>query len=440
MSTDANVPTSALPESQPEQLQPQLPEAAGTPGPVEPTEPAGPPPISQTAIESAVAGGTLAYPPGAYPQIGYPPAGFPPPPPPPPLPRRRRRPPTWSLIAGGVAVAGLVAGLLVWAPWIPSPQAPTALQVSSTSATTAFVSWAAPKGGATPSRYDILRDGKQMGTVPGSVTSWTDSGLSLGSKYYYEVITEGNGEKSAPTVRAGVTTMVPPPAVVTETGASYTTVTLHWTPPQNAPTPDTYTVYDTSGGQTVVDTISGARDTYTVTQLVPGDDYSFAVSASWGNKVSGLSIVADAPPLAAPMTGDTGVDYRVTSIEPGSTGLKVGDTWESNWTLTPNCTETRCTLVNNGSVIAGRGKFTMTLVPTKGGYQGQAANVKNWYSCGGVQGTLTVTLNLHPASGGITNGSWTSWSGKMTLAAPYQAVGSGYCPAGEWTIAVSNAS
>jgi Fibronectin type III domain len=143
--------------------------------------------------------------------------------PPPPVPSsaevgRRRRPPLWALLAGGVALVGLVVGLLVWAPWSPRPQAPTAVHVSSPTATTALVSWAAPKGGATPDQYDIMRDGKEQGIVPGSRTSWTDTGLAPGGKYSYTVITVGNGQKSGPSATTPVTTITPPPVVTVTRG------------------------------------------------------------------------------------------------------------------------------------------------------------------------------------------------------------------------------
>ncbi len=61
-----------------------------------------------------------------------------------------------------------------------------------------------------------------------------------------------------------------------------TTVTLHWSPPPNAPVPDRYTIWDTSRGKEVLDTVDSSQTSYTVTQLTAGDDYSFPVAAAWG--------------------------------------------------------------------------------------------------------------------------------------------------------------
>jgi hypothetical protein len=342
------------------------------------------------------------------------------------------------LIAGGAALVGLAAGLLVWAPWNPPPQTPTALRVSSPTATTALVSWTAPKGGASPSRYDIFRDGKQFATVPGARTSWTDTGLAVGSKHSYAVITEGNGQKSAPTARVEVTTIVPAPVAVTKAGANYTTVKLRWSPPPNAPTPDSYLIEDMSVGQPVeVGSVTGTVTSYTATELVPGDDYSFAVAAIWGAAKSGLSTTVDAPPMSPPLSGDVPVNLRVTTIETGSTGLKVGDTFEADWNVTANCAETSCTLTDKGSLDGSASPFTMKMSPSKGGYQGQAHNVQ-FGTCIGVKSFVTVTLHLYPDSGGVTNGAWTSWNGELTLAAAYQAEGNFYCPAGDWAMAVTN--
>jgi hypothetical protein len=200
-----------------------------------------------------------------------------------------------------------------------------AVHVSSPTATTALVSWTAPKGGATPAQYDIMRDGKEQGTVPGSQTSWTDTGLAPGSKYSYMVITVGNGQKSAPSATTSVTTITPPPADVTSTGQTYTTVTLHWSPPPNAPTPDTYTIHNTStaNGNDELDTVGGSQTSCTITKLIPGDQYTFAVSAMWGTAESALSQV-NASPLTVPLSGSVPVNLKVTHTLPQSTGLVGG--------------------------------------------------------------------------------------------------------------------
>jgi hypothetical protein len=361
---------------------------------------------------------------------------LPPPVAPPAGAGRRRRPPLWALIAGGAALTGLVVGLVIWAPWNPPPQAPAAVRVSSPTATTALVSWTAPKGGAKPDQYNVLRDGKEQGSVPGSRTSWTDAGLTPGSKHSYTVITLGNGQKSAPSAPISVTTITPAPVDVRAAHPTYTTVTLHWSPPPNAPVPDKYTIWNTSRGKEVLDTVDSSQTSYTVTQLTAGDDYSFAVTAAWGQAHSALSRDVDAPPLSPPLSGSVPVSFRVTAILPQSTGLTVGDNWTDNWNFSASC-QTTCTLTDKGSLVSDVGQFTVKLTPANGGYQGQATGVQ-FSHCGDVNSYVTVTVQIYPNSGGVSNGAWTFWHGTMTLAYPGQTLSDGSCAGGEWDVALAS--
>jgi len=443
MSDDTSAPIPALPP-QPQQPPPAIPPQPGPP-PMPWPQPAWqqgfspqPPPQQQPEREGWQVPSTQSI----APQPGLPPPPVPPPPvPPPPVPPsagvgRRRRPPLWALIVGGVALVGLVVGLLVWAPWNPPPQAPTAVRVASPTATTALVSWTAPKGGATPDQYNILRDGKEQGIVLGSQTSWTDTGLTPGSKHSYTVITVGNGQKSAPTATTSVTTITPPPVDVTATDQTYTTVTLHWSPSPNAPVPDSYTIYDTSNGKYVLDSVDGSQTSYTVTQLTPGIDYSFAVTATWGPAVSALSRDLVAPPLSVPLSGSVPVTLKVTRILPGSTGITVGETLPDNWTFSASCQAATCTLTDKESLISNLSQFTAKLTPANGGYQGQATHVQ-FSHCGGVDSYNTFIVRIYPDSGGVSDGAWTSWHGTLTIVTPDQSVAAGTCAGGDWDLTLT---
>ena len=427
MTDDTSAPISGLPP-QPQQPPPAIPSPAI---PVQPqAEPHPQAKPQQDAWQVPPTQSIILQP-------GFPAPPFPTPPvPPPPGAGRRRRPPLWALIASGVALAGLVAGLLVWAPWSPPPQAPTAVRVSSPTATTALVSWTAPKGGAKPDQYNIMRDGKEQGIVPGSHTSWTDTDLAPGSKHSYTVITVGNGQQSGLSVKTSVTTITPAPVGVTATDKTYTTVTLHWSPPPNAPTPDQYTIYDTSTSKDALDSVGNSQTSYTVTRLVPGDDYSFAVTASWETVESTLSLDLNAPPLSKPLSGAVPVHLKVTKILSGSKGLTVGQTWSDDWSFSANCPATSCTLTDKGSLISDVAPFTVKLKPVNGIYTGQATHVQ-FSHCGGVNSYETVIVRIAPNRGGVSNGAWTAWHGTMTLSYPGQTVGNGFCSAGDWDLTLT---
>jgi hypothetical protein len=330
-------------------------------------------------------------------------------------------------------VAGLVAGLLVWAPWSPPPQQPTAVRVTSPTATTALVQWAAPKGGAAPAQYNILRDGKEQGIVPASQTSWRDTGLAPGSRHTYSVETVGNGQQSAPTATETLTTITPPPVNVTATDVTHTTVTLHWTPSPDAPTPDAYHVYDTSTGQTLLASEAAGQTSYTVTKLNPGDSDTFAVTATWGTAVSALSQVANVQPLDVPLDGPVPVTLKFTKIPAGSTGVNVGLTGDTTWTFTSNCQAASCTLTDKGNLTSGVGAFTAKLTPDGAGYKGTATHVE-FSHCAGANTFNKAVIQIDPNTGGVHNGAWGGWHGTMVIESPMQTVGSEFCDAGNWDL------
>ena len=165
--------------------------------------------------------------------------GWPPAEPAPPRPKRWRVRPRWAFAAGGVAVVALIAGLLVWQPWNPPPNSPTAIHVVSLTATSADVSWTVPKGGAKPDHYIIFRDDKQAGEVPASQTSWTDSGLAPGSSHKYTVEAAAGGQQSGQSVKVAVTTITPPPVKLAVSSVTYTSEVLTWSASSLGPGPTT---------------------------------------------------------------------------------------------------------------------------------------------------------------------------------------------------------
>ena len=362
---------------------------------------------------------------------GWPPAQ-PPTMPPPSQAGRRRRP---LMIAGGVALVGLVVGLVIWQPWNPPPNPPTAVSLQSPTATTVVVSWTAPKGGATPDKYLILRDGNQAGSVPASQASWTDTGLTPGSKHQYEVVTHGGGQRSGPTKDLGVTTLTPPPVSLAVTKSTYTTVSLHWTASPKAPAPDGYTIYQ---GGSQIGTTPGSATSDTVSSLSPGGSYQFTVTEHWGGVASTQSSALTATTLSAPLSGSVPVNLKVTSIPSGSTGLTDGQTWSDTWRFTADCSPSSCTLTSNAEVAPnnlGATTFTVKLSPSGGGYQG--TTTAHFSHCGSVQDKDTVSMQISP-KGSISNGGWTAWSGTLLISAPYtQPTSSTYCPSQSWGLGLT---
>ena len=132
-------------------------------------------------------------------------------PPPSGPPRSGRRRKTWIIALSAVVVAGLVVGLIIWAPWHQVPVAPAAVHAQSPTATVVLVSWTPSQGGTTVDHYLILRDGKQVGSVSGSQMSYTDSGLAPGTVHEYTIVATSGTQRSSPSEAIEVTTLAPSP-------------------------------------------------------------------------------------------------------------------------------------------------------------------------------------------------------------------------------------
>jgi hypothetical protein len=133
---------------------------------------------------------------------GVPPAGVP--------PRRRWRWAVFALVAVMV-VAGLAAGLVIWAPWTPPPVLrPAGLVAGHGTANSITFRWARPATGPPPDKYLILSDGRAAGSVAGTVTSYRQAGLTPASSYQYRVVAIRGGKRSPQSAPLAVSTLIPP--------------------------------------------------------------------------------------------------------------------------------------------------------------------------------------------------------------------------------------
>jgi fibronectin type III domain protein len=110
-----------------------------------------------------------------------------------------------------LVVAGLAAGLVVWAPWTPPPVLrPAGLVAGPATANSITFGWAPPAVGPLPDRYLILSDGRAAGTVPGTVTSYRKAGLNPASTYEYRVVAIRGGKRSPQSASLAASTLTPP--------------------------------------------------------------------------------------------------------------------------------------------------------------------------------------------------------------------------------------
>ena len=364
---------------------------------------------------------------------------WPAPPPPSGPTRSGRRRKTWIIALSAAVVVGLAVGLFVWAPWHKVPIAPEAVSAKSPTATAVLVSWTPSQGGATVDHYLILRDGKQVGSVPASQRSYTDNGLAPGTVHRYTIIAASGSQRSSPSEAIRVTTLAPSPVGLAVGQKTWTTVNFHWSPSPKGPVPSEFVIYGGGSSRTSIAVVPGTINSYTVTGLTPGSAYQYQVAAKWGDQQSDLTPALATATLSPPLQGDVPVHVTTTSTPGAGASLSVGQKWSDTWKFSSNCTGNKCTLATDAEFAApgfAAQPFTMTLTSSGSGYAGSTkAEVTK---CGSVNAKNTVTLRITPNQGAVSNGAWTAWSGTMVLSSPYvMASSTTFCPVQSWHFAVT---
>jgi hypothetical protein len=197
-----------------------------------------------------------------------------------------------------------------------APAAPAAPTVTSSSPTTADVSWTAVSGATT---YKVQRavSGSGSFTVVGTGitgTSFHDTGLTAGSKYDYEVIASNAGGDSSASALSSVTTAPGQPGTLTATAASTSEVDLAWSAAAGT------TSYDVQSGPAGSGTFPndlGAVTTtsFAVTGLNPGDTFDYRVVPQNSGGAGTASNTANGTTLPAKVSGLTATAASATEVD-----------------------------------------------------------------------------------------------------------------------------
>jgi fibronectin type 3 domain-containing protein len=222
-------------------------------------------------------------------------------------------------------------------PQVPAPPAPTNVTATAGNAQVTL-NWTASSGATSYNIYRSTTSGGEGSTpyMTGvTTTSFTDSGLTNGTTYYYEVSAVNAGGQSPVSSEVSATPQVPAPAAPTNLTATAgnAQVTLNWTASTGA---TSYNIYrsTTSGGEGSTPYMTGVTTTsFTDTGLTNGTTYYYevsAVNASGQSPVtSQVSATPQAPPAAPTNVTATAGNAQVTLSWSASSGATSYDIYRS---------------------------------------------------------------------------------------------------------------
>lgn len=225
--------------------------------------------------------------------------------------------PATQYFYGMVAVEGGInspMSAIVSATTLPLPNSPTSLAAAASSATKITLSWqeVIPRNGLPISNYQVFRGTTlgQMILLPQrtNTTRYTDSGLTPGTKYYYQIVAvDTSNNKSVPSAPVSGTPppMPNPPYNTLATANSTTRITVTWseTVPPGGLSIRAYKIYRSKTLPVTTANYVASRTTpsYIDTTATPSTTYYYAIAAlDTGNDLSALSNTASATTPAPP--------------------------------------------------------------------------------------------------------------------------------------------
>jgi len=284
----------------------------------------------------------------------------------------------------------------------PPPDPPTNLSLSETVANQLDLSWSAPTSGTTPTSYQIDRslDGSTWTTIvsdTGSTgTTYSDTGLTLNTDYYYRVFTLANGIPSATASNtASQTTWNVPDQVTGVTAQDGNPITISWTQPNSD---DIITGYKLYRDTNYIKTVTGTSTTDTPPNL--GQTYSYTVSAVSGVGEGSQSASASAI-YGNPPDPPTGVSTSINN--PNLNPFDITVSWSAP-TNVGTGTLTGFEIWRDGSLVTTVGLISsyMDIVPTVGTYTYTVKAVSTHGTSVDSNSAQITTPNVPDAPQGLT--------------------------------------
>jgi fibronectin type 3 domain-containing protein len=196
---------------------------------------------------------------------------------------------------------------VVSATTLAAPSAPTKLAAAPVSTTMIGLTWVAGASGLPIAEYRIYRGTTASNLVQVAVntkTSYTDTGLTPGTKYYYAVQEEDSGADLSPlsaTVSATTTAAPSAPTKLAATPLSTADMGLTWVAGTSGLPIAEYRIFRGTSASNLVQVAVTTKTSYTDTGLTPGTKYYYAVQEEDnGGDLSPLSATVSATTLALP--------------------------------------------------------------------------------------------------------------------------------------------
>ena len=213
-----------------------------------------------------------------------------------------------------------------------TPAAPTGLTTSGVTTTSINLSWTDASSNEAEFKIERSTDGasfSQIGTTAQNTTTFTSSGLTAGTKYYYRVRASNEIADSGYSNVAEATTLSPPttPTGLMISGVTSTTISLLWTDASSDETGFKIERSTDGAAFSQIGTTAQNTATFTSSGLTPGAKYYYRVRA---NNVAGDSSYSNVAEATTALTAVLPAPSSVTATPISSNRVDVR--WVDNST------------------------------------------------------------------------------------------------------------
>lgn len=210
-----------------------------------------------------------------------------------------------------------------------APSAPTGLTATAASSSQINLSWTGSSGATSYTVKRSTTSGAEVTIATGvGSTSYSDTGLAAGTRYFYVVAAVNSSGTSANSSEASATTSAPgapaAPTGLTASAVSNSQISLTWTAVSGA---TSYVVRRgaSSGSEVTIASAVGSTS-YVDAGLAAGSQYFYVVAASNGSGTSANSAEVSATTLGTP----SAIPSAPTGLTARATGSRIDLSWSAS--------------------------------------------------------------------------------------------------------------